>query len=257
MIHAEVPPFPVPVLDRLAELSDEVCAAPAGERAVLARSLWERHLRGARPLGAALRAVLADTLPGEERLCRWCESSEASSVDHVVPLAKAPERAFTPENLVGACADCQGAKGAAWHMVVDGAVVDAQGAGELGGPRPALISPRDPADDPLALLDLDLQIGVFAPGPAEPDKLRARYTLDLLQLNRRASLKNKRARAAQAYLGWLADAVRAEGEPDARAQARALIQRGRFPSVWGHIKRRADEAPQAALFAALPEALGW
>lgn len=257
MIHAEVPPFPAPVLDQLLALADQVRAAPPDDRAARARSLWEAQLRAARPAGAALRATLDQAQPGEERLCRWCEASASASVDHVVPLARAPALAFAPENLVGACADCQGAKGAAWHLLVDGAVVDARAAGAEGRGRLALISPRDPADDPLALLDLDLQLGVFVPGPAEPDGLRARYTLDRLQLNRRASLKNKRARAAQAYLGWLADAVRAEGDPDARARARGLIQAARFPSVWSHIKRRADEAPQAALFAALPEALTW
>ena len=76
-------------------------------------------------------------------------------------------------------------------------------------------------------------------------------------MNSRATLCQRRQRAFDDYLGWLREAVAAPAGSDSRAQAKRKIQHSRLPCVWAHMKRQADQAPLAALFAQLPEALGW
>jgi hypothetical protein len=259
MIRAVAPPLPAALAEGLAALTDGVRAAPdPGARFQRAEALWESRLRSDRPLGRQLRSLLDEVGPGEARLCRWCELNEGDTVDHIAPKRWAPLLAFTYENLLPACGRCQSFKGDRWALVAGGALVALRGQAPPPDGEPALISPRDPHEDPLDLLTLELETGAFV-GAEEPPRarLRAEFTVELLGLNTRGSLVSKRRRAYGDYLGWLRDAVEAEEGSDDRAAAKRKIQGSRFPCVWGHMKRQSGEAPLAALFARLPEALGW
>ncbi len=260
MIGAEAPPLPAAEEAALATLTAEVAAAPdhAGQ-VERAGALWASRMRADAPLGGAVRELLDQLRPGEEGLCRWCEVGLGHTLDHIEPNSHAPLRAFAYENLLPACQDCQNRKGDRWAVVVDGALVEvARGAPAPEGP-PALISPRGPDPDPAALIDLDLALGALSPSATAGalDALRARYTVAALALNQRGGLVRRRKRAYLDYLGWLRDAVDAPAGSAARAEAKEKLQRSRLPCVWAHMKRQATQPDLAALFAALPEALGW
>lgn len=259
MIRAVAPPLPAALAEGLEALTQAVRAEPEPEAQFKrAEALWASRLRSDAPLGKALRALLDAVAPGEGQLCRWCEVSVGDTVDHVAPKRHAPLLAFTYENLLPACGACQSKKGDRWAVMVDGALVHATSAAPPPPGQPALISPRHEHEDPLQFIDLDLELGVFTPVDEEgAPRLRADYTINSVGLNSRATLCQRRQRAFDDYLGWLREAVAAPAGSDARAQAKRKIQHSRLPCVWAHMKRQADQAPVAALFAQLPEALGW
>lgn len=260
MIRAVVQPLPAGLAEGLAALTEAVGAEPDPEAQLRrAEALWASRLRSEAPLGAALRALLDGIEPGEARLCRWCEVGFGHTVDHVAPKRHAPLLAFTYENLLPACGDCQSQKGDRYAVLVEGALVHATRAAPTPTGEPALISPRHEHEDPLHFIDLDLATGTFlaVKGEGAPPPLRAEYTLKTVGLNSRGTLVDRRKKAAQHYLGWLREAVAAPVGSVERAEAKDKIQRSRLPCVWAHMKRQADQAPMAALFAALPEALDW
>ena len=65
------------------------------------------HGRKGRPWRRLREQVLR-----EEPVCRYCGVRASTTVDHVLPLSRFPHLAHVRSNLVGACAWCQGSKGA-------------------------------------------------------------------------------------------------------------------------------------------------
>ena len=259
MIRAVAPPLTPALAEGLAALTALVGAEPDPEaQRRRATDLWASRLRSDAPLGAALRALLDAVGPGESRLCRWCEVGVGHTLDHVAPKRHVPLLAFTYANLLPACADCQSQKGDRYAVLVDGQLVHATPTAAPPPGDPAIVSPRHEHEDPLQFIDLDLATGAFLPVDDEgAPRLRAVYTLSTVGLNSRRTLLDRRKKAAQQYLGWLRDAVAAPAGSEERAIAKDNIQHSRLPCVWAHMKRQADHAPMAALFAALPEALDW
>jgi 5-methylcytosine-specific restriction endonuclease McrA len=56
------------------------------------------------------RAFRLTILARDSYTCVYC-NQPANSVDHLVPVSKAPDMAFSPDNCVSACTKCNSAKG--------------------------------------------------------------------------------------------------------------------------------------------------
>jgi hypothetical protein len=124
----------------------------------------------------------------------------------------------------------------------------------------ALINPR--SEDPLALLSLDLGSFLFDPNPlANPvDKARAKYTIDLFKLNKRAELPAMRKSAFQDFVNACeAFALKRSTAPPHELDAKRLhVQRHPHQTVWREMQRQAQNvSAMKVLFNAVPEALAW
>ena len=77
-----------------------VVAAP--KRRATARKLWKQQSDAT---FAEMRRVLAAMAPGVSH-CMYCETSEATPIDHFRPKVRYPRLAFRWENLLLACSTC-------------------------------------------------------------------------------------------------------------------------------------------------------
>ena len=213
---------------------------------------------------ADVKIVLERMCSGARR-CVYCEDSAADEVEHVRPKDLYPEAVFRFENYVYACGPCNGPKNNRFAILPNGKteVVDvsrARGAKVVrpAAGKPAFIDPR--REDPLAIMMLDVKdTFFFVPTAAEGSResLRARYSIEVLRLNREV-LVTARRNAFDNYLARLEQFV---NEKNGRNRADVLqryaeaLARESHPSVWAEMKRQANELPElAALFQKAPEA---
>lgn len=227
-------------------------------------------------------------------LCQYCEYDRNSPTEHFYPKKHFPERAFRWDNYLLICgycnSVCKGEKFAVFHPRGSSTVFHLPITRKTYPAPPSddavLINPR--SEDPHQSMMLDMSTGVFLPipGTTARGKEKARYTIDLLHLNRNANLLRYRKKAYEAYLQKLEEYTKAQRANDflllldALAPAKRVIivqhrpfalEKQRiltlikndilddpFPSVWREIKAQKDFFPEiAALFIAAPEALHW
>ena len=201
--------------------------------------------------------------------CAWCEDSEAGEIDHIRPKALYPEQTFAWPNLLRACSGCNRFKSDRFALVDggDGDLVDITRArrAPVVPPPPgkhALIDPR--AEDPLALLELDIVAGTFRLQPrfglAVGDSHRADYTIRLLKLNRDLLTVAR----STVYRDMLARLMQfrdlrdgGASEPELARHVRGLVEHP-HPTVWREMQRQhAVNDELEALFRDIPEALDW
>jgi hypothetical protein len=132
---------------------------------------------------------------------------------------------------------------------------------------PLLIDPR--REDPAVFMYLDLMYldcpGTFSflpMGAPETEHLkRAEYTIEMLKLNARDTLRKARAGAYKDFRAHLSQycADRARGASQLHLQELIHdIRTHPHPTVWREMKRQKDLLPDLkALFEAVPEALDW
>jgi len=198
------------------------------------------------PLGV-VRQTLASMCSGLVR-CSYCEDSLGHQVEHIWPKSWYPELTFVWHNFLFSCGVCNGRKNASFAIIHEGALqklVRRRGAPRMpppGGPA-ALIDPR--REDPLDYLTIDLADTCWIlprPGLDDLAQLRANYTIDLLELNRRDVLVSARRQACRDYLLRTREyASLARDTPTAtRERLRAEIGRLHHRMVWEEMKHNAD-----------------
>ncbi|RZM20436.1 MAG: aminoglycoside phosphotransferase, partial [Pedobacter sp.] len=198
-----------------------------------------------------VKRKLTDMCCGAIR-CHYCEDSEADSVEHHAPKNLYPDLCFSWHNLFYACSSCNRPKRSQY------AVFDIPSNQLINVPRhprhfegeqltppptgqPVLLNPR--VDNPLDYLFLDLQ-GRFEfsvlsqPGTFAYD--RARYTRDILKLNRPALYEARKA-AYQSFETALENYVSLKNSnvpADRLAKSQYSIQSAHHQTVWQEMKRQ-------------------
>jgi hypothetical protein len=195
---------------QIASAADGETSAGARARARRrkAQKLWDQE--DTKVFGE-VRAALRAMAPGPE-LCGYCEHGVGRTVDHFWPKEKYPLRAFTWENFLPACFDCNTFKGAKFPR-------DARGA-------PLLVDPA--VEDPREHL-------AFAPGTGQFAALtpKGTETIRALGFDRRPGLDQLRADAWAAIRVLLVRYAQQQdrGRSEDAEVARGLICRHPFASA--------------------------
>ena len=58
---------------------------------------------------------LSQAIRRQRRVCERCKKVAAHDVHHKIPIAKAPDRAYDPKNLVALCRACHNAEHSVWQ----------------------------------------------------------------------------------------------------------------------------------------------
>jgi uncharacterized protein (TIGR02646 family) len=238
MIRIDTRRFPLSDSTRewLKTADGQICNSPLSypERVKLADKNWKNRNKKA---FAEIKAVLKKGCSGLER-CSYCESNEATVVDHVAPKSKFPELTFDWENLLMACDQCNTHHKMDLFAVFD--PVDSNTVIKLGkGPSKteppktafAFINPRK--EDPLDFLYLNLKRGIFTRHPNKiKDRIaiaKAQNTLRILGMNR-AALKGDRRNSVSIFMSQLDKYARIDAAQDFEELAHAL----KFPDSIDH-----------------------
>lgn len=224
-------------------------------------------------------------------ICNYCEQSEASDIEHILPKSLFPNKAFVWDNYLLACKKCN-----TTHkldaMYVFNPANSANTIWVDRGTEPpstdyAFIQPR--LEDPMDWMQLNFSDFLFyarppyAPGTRGFEKVER--TLEILELNNRRSLIKYRREAFSNYKRLLREYVDAKratthqelenavngdpqvnpGIPVANEQQRLLdgirnsILTSEHPTVWREMIRQLTSLPPGIqqLFHQAPEALSW
>lgn len=215
-----------------------------------------------------VRETLTEMCFGAQRCC-YCEDSAATQIDHHRPKSLYPDLVFVWENYVYACSGCNMPK-------QDRYAIFAQQTGDLlsvarSTKAPvvppetgevALIDPR--RENPLDFMRLDIRDTFrFMPYglPESRTYQRAKYTIEVLQLNRRDYLPLARRQAYNGYVSHLHHYMRLRDQDVTPLRLQEIvqsIQNEKHPTVWFEMKRQYQRIPfLQEVFEAIPEALQW
>lgn len=283
----------IATLQHLATQQATIDALPVAQRPAMAESLWDAKNNigsGGKAAFAEVKQTLLGMCVGTE-LCNYCESNEASDIEHIYPKSFFPERAFTWLNYLLACKTCN------THYKLDKFAVftPALSANATTMRRNKLPASTDAAfidprvEDPLDFLSLNFSDQSFflEPAPNLTDSraiAKANHTLNVLQIGKRAALVAARKTAFQFFQSRLeryrdvrdsttiADLERLVEDPNlvdtantfAAEQQQMLmglqqsILNHSHPTVWREMQRQYLTLPKTKkLFEAVPEALWW
>ena len=235
------------------------------ERVEKGKALFDSYNRRENRVFRVVRERLATMCAGARR-CGYCEDSVGDEVEHIRPKDLYPEAVFVWENYLLACGPCNGAKNNRFSVVRGGRLVEVtrRRGDPIRRPRRGPAAPINPRDeDPLMFLDLEIvDTFVFLPkgGLSEIDEARARYTIEVLKLNRDVLLAARR----EAYGEYRARLYEYRGQRDGGAGAAVLgslrqgIKASAHPTVWREMQRQQSVIDELhALFEEVPEALAW
>lgn len=237
-----------------------------------------------------IKTALVSMCIGVE-ICNYCEQSEASDIEHILPKSIFPSQAFKWQNYLLACKKCNTA-----HKMDTMYVFNPGGSASVflvsRGTEPpttdyAYIHPR--LENPLEWMQLNFKDFLFyarpphAPGSRGFEKVER--TLEILELNNRPNLVKYRREAFDNYKRMLREYVEVKkstnhsdldhavtGNPNvdytvpfATEQTRILsslqksIQTSEHPTVWHEmVRQRATLHPLIQqLFTQATEALSW
>lgn len=257
-----IPELPIGILNQLDAWQAEIDGIGSFlDRRRQAKGLFSSKNRRNNVTFAEVRSRLKEMSPGRSR-CVYCHAGELQAIEHFRPKAHFPEHTFAWENYLYSCEHCNRAKRD--HFCVyypkDGEPDWYRFPAKEEVPQlvrdrmPALLNPR--CEDPLDYLRLDLSDTFnFLPRhrPGTVEHYRARYTIDLLQLNVRDFLTQAREIAFDAYCSHLESYV--NGNPDGKSKIAKIIH----TAVWREMKRQSlrKGSELAGLFNRVPEARGW
>ena len=246
MIRVEDRPLARATAERLSAWQAELDAVDDYERRVEA-ALEAYRLRSRTKVFEDVRSTLRSMCSGLER-CGYCEDGPAHHIEHIWPKSRYPERTFVWLNLLFCCGDCNERKNDRFAVIRDGTLheLPRQTKGRRTPPpqgQPAIVDPR--REDPLEFLELDLVDTFFVEprvGLDERSRLRARYTIDVLQLNRREVLVEGRRDALRDYELRVQDYASLGPRAPQGQRERLLreIARLRHRMVWEEMKRSPD-----------------
>lgn len=181
----------VDLAERQVSIDDDMAELPVGAPKHI-ETHWNRFK--ANDTGKASRnqpAIKIVLQTAQHGKCAYCESPEATAIEHHWPKAPAPENAgrgthtrmFQWDNLLYACSPCNqpSQKGSKMVWMPDG--------------RCKLLNPYEPGDDPLNYFNIITHTSAGPIGWIEPradltsdSRERATYSITLLGLNRRDQL---------------------------------------------------------------------
>ena len=254
---------------KLRELQAEIDALPDyAARVEQAKASFAAHNRKEDATFDAVKKTLTAMCCGAQR-CAYCEDSAADEVEHIRPKSLYPDATFVWSNYLYACGPCNGPKNNRYAVFAHPTGTFTDVARRPRAPvvppvpgDPVLIDPR--SEDPCLWMELDLRdTFYFLPRPslAPRERDRARYTIDVLGLNKRDLLPKARQQAFKDYKAHLSQyrTSLAEGAPVRRLRRleRDIRERS-HPTVWAEMKRQHDRIPSLReLFLAVPQALTW
>jgi hypothetical protein len=280
-------------LQHLASQQATIDALPVGQRPAMAETLWDAKNNigsGGKTAFAEIKQTLLGMCVSTE-LCNYCESNEASDIEHIYPKSFFPERAFTWLNYLLACKTCN------THYKLDkfAVFIPALSSNATTMQRKKLPTSTDAAfidprvENPMDFLSLDFTDQSFfltpSPNLTDPRAIaKANHTLNVLQIGKRAALAAARKAAFRFFQSRLeryrdvrdsttfADLERLVEDPDlvdttntfAAEQQQMLtslrqsILSHAHPTVWREMQRQRLSLPKTnILFAAVPEGLAW
>lgn len=214
----------------------------------------------------AVKVALTAMCSGAQR-CAYCEDSAADEVEHIHPKSIYPERVFSWPNYLYACGPCNLAKNNQFAVFPSEGLEVVEVSRKQNDPinppisgTPVFIDPR--SENAMAWIDLDLRELVFVPRSAEHPKVyeRARYSIEVLQLNRGPMIK-ARKEALKDYVAHLKNYVQAKKDKEGALELSDIqetITGRQHPTVWREMQRQHDKYPKLqTLFSAAPEAMSW
>jgi uncharacterized protein (TIGR02646 family) len=261
------------VLDELQSLVDD--GDTFSVRVELAKHWWKRKTSRVSHADAfaEIRRLLASMAYGSVR-CAYCEDSAADEIEHIAPKTVVPALAFNWMNCCYACGPCNGPKSNR-HAIIDAhdvlTVIDDNALTDQPAGPMALIDPR--VDDYKEFLELDIggvtpegrqlsptsQFRVRA-GLSGRDEARARWTIDVLDLNREV-VRKARETALQAYRASLleyAGEKKGGAAPRELADLRVGILAMPHASVLNELIRQVDTQPKVRrVMEDAPEIASW
>ncbi|MGY0711254.1 HNH endonuclease [Azospirillum argentinense] len=254
-------------LAALMEYQDDVNACgDFRQRVDRADRLFSQNNRDTNKAFREVRKNLREAVGPSER-CAYCEDSEANEVEHVAPKSKFPEISFKWENYAWACSQCNRPKNNSFIILdnnnneVDLSKMDLASLENKPEGRPLALDPRD--EDPMDYLYVDLTTGVIQPQVSlEGIELRrAKYTIELYQLDARTAVRTGRRNAVNSFVERLRRYVdeKNKGTPITYLQHfKSEIQSLPHQTVWEELKRQSQcHTKIKLLFQDAPEALHW
>lgn len=212
------------------------------EQVAEAQNLWRPQNKTFDEITSSLIAMC----PGTRRCC-YCEDARGEDIEHFRPKNLYPDVAFEWKNYLFACSACNSNVKRNKFAVID----DTGILRDVTRPRsapvlppitglPALINPR--FEDPLEYLRIDLLRNYyFLPrqGLATVNKIRAKYTIEVLQLNIRDDLVQWRKDSYRAFIGWIDTYKRykTEGHLQRLNEHVKNLRRYNHLAVWEEMKR--------------------
>jgi uncharacterized protein (TIGR02646 family) len=230
-------------------------------------------------------------------LCAYCESNEATDIEHLRPKSLFPEDAFSWINYVLACKNCnttfKSDKSAIFNPIGSAIFLDiTPNKSNKIKVKPAnndtlFINPRIENPTRLILLDLVEKTFLYIPKKEEGtrDFLKADYTINtILKLNNRVALVESRKSAFIDFQNLLRNYIAvgiaqthdeleaATGDfPQVNFSTPLIVEKKRIqnhiknalkthsqPTVWLEMKRQRAKLPQTSLlFKKAPESLKW
>jgi uncharacterized protein (TIGR02646 family) len=282
-------------LDALAQaeldtLQNQIDVLPTfEEKAEKASALWKtkgsaKGIQAFETIKSQLKSlcVFIDT-------CNYCEHNEATDIEHVYPKSFFPNLAFSWENYILACKNCNSGYKLDKCYTVDnlGNTYKINRGTEPQHKHAAILNPRLSTDNPNSCMILNTKSFRFdiLEDLAPIVKSKTEKTLEILALNERHTLIEMRKQQAKAHYDRLErlsrilncvsinelrvmvnpyddfdDNADLQEEKDRiKTLCRSEIERCSHPSVWHAIKTiESQVSPQwQKLFAAIPEALNW
>ena len=221
-------------------------------------------------------------------LCNYCEKNEASDIEHIYPISRYPEKAFTWENYLLACTTCNRViKLDKWYEIKNSQLVKLpRGCEPDRNYIPAFINPR--IDNPNEYMILELDAFTFIPICQVNSVGYLKYSgvIEVLQLNDRTPLVASRKAKAQemfAAMYRLCNVIKSTDKSEVRAaicphedyinvdvltlqeikatitlNTKRLITESEHPSVWYAIKKlHQSYGNWKNIFQVIPDALDW
>jgi hypothetical protein len=265
---------------------------PFDVKAERAGSLWDSKTgsQAGNAAFAEIKTTLISMCIGVE-ICNYCEQSEASDIEHILPKSLFPERTFRWTNYLLACKKCN-----TTHKLDSMYIFDPPNSANTiwvaRGTEPAsadyaFIQPR--LENPMDCMQLSFKDFLFYARPPHAPGTRGfkkvERTLEILKLNNRPNLVKYRTEAFGNYKRLLREYVAAKnatthlelenavtGDPlvdhntiFADEQQRIMdaiknsIKTGEHVTVWREMIRQQNTLPNLIqqLFIQAPEALTW
>lgn len=220
-----------------------------------------------------IKETLTEMCSGAKRCC-YCEDAVADEVEHIYPKDIYPDKVFKWENYLYACGPCNGPKNNHFALIINNKLKDITPPHHKKrrkdwqpSPPPnginAFIDPRN--EDPLEYLWLDLETFRFTEKLEEDEDeiayLKANYTIEELQLNKREFLVEARKTSYHNYFNALyrycSEKENGSTDADLTVIKNNLLSNG-HPTVWREMQFQYKSYPQLKeLFEKCPEALLW
>jgi hypothetical protein len=265
---------------------------PFDIKAERAGSLWDSKTgsQAGKAAFAEIKNTLISMCIGVE-ICNYCEQSEASDIEHILPKSLFPEQAFKWTNYLLACKKCNTTHKSDAIYIFD----PANSANTIWVKRGAVPTTTDYAfiqprlEDPMDWMQIDFRDFLFyarqphAPGTRGHQKVER--TLEILEINNRPNLVKYRRQAFGNYKRLLREYVAVKnatthhelenavtGDPAVNHQTifaneqqrimdaiRDSIITGEHFTVWREMIRQQNILPNLIqqLFLQAPEALTW